>query len=259
MCNKHSFVMDRTGKIYNGGGFVESHSVICNMWSLQQDQVNCYEWKPPEPWPNEEWTRGLVKDYLTFDEKASHVLALERYIHETFPTKEAWESYKDYALHGHRFQDNGKTVVIACRPQLVEVGKDEACWAWGSATVRAWGSATVRAWDSASVRAWGSANVEASDSVSVEAWDLANVRASGSANVSAWGSATVRALGSASVRASDSASVRAWESATIRASGSATIETWGGATVALADLAVLVDRTQDGKVIVRQARKTVTA
>ena len=203
MCNKHSFVMDRTGKIYNGGGFVESHSVICNMWSLQQDQVNCYEWKPPEPWPNEEWTRGLVKDYLTFDEKASHVLALERYIHETFPTKEAWESYKDYALHGHRFQDNGKTVVIACRPQLVEVGKDEACWAWGSATVRA--------------------------------------------------------LGSASVRASDSASVRAWESATIRASGSATIETWGGATVALADLAVLVDRTQDGKVIVRQARKTVTA
>ena len=251
MCNKHSFVMDRTGKIYNGGGFVESHSVICNMWSLQQDQVNCYEWKPPEPWPNEEWTRGLVKDYLTFDEKASHVLALERYIHETFPTKEAWESYKDYALHGHRFQDNGKTVVIACRPQLVEVGKDEACWAWGSATVRAWGSATVRAWDSAnvralesaSVRALGSASVRASDSASVRAWESASVRALGSANVSAWGSATVRA----------------WESATIRASGSATIETWGGATVALADLAVLVDRTQDGKVIVRQARKTVTA
>ena len=49
----------------------------------------------------------------------------------------------------------------------VHVVSGGACFASGSATVKAWGSATVKASDSATVEAWGSATVEAWDSATV--------------------------------------------------------------------------------------------
>ncbi len=219
MCNKHSFVMTKEGKIFNGGGFVESHSVICNMWGLQQDQVNCYEWRPPEPRPSEEWTKGLVKDLLNFEEKGSHVSALERYIEETFPTDEAWKNYRNYDLHEHKFQDCDTTIIIACKKQL-EIKQGETCWARGNSQV------TAR----------GNSQVTARGNSQVTARENSQVTARGNSQVTAWGNSQVTARENSSIIKPNDY----WEN---------------NAKVDLADLAVLIDRSTDGKVIVRKAKK----
>lgn len=251
MCNKHSFVMDHDGHCYDGGGFTQSHSMICRMWGLNQDKVNAYEWQPPEGWPDAAWTRGFVKDRINFEEKSSHVKALERYIQEHFPTVAAWESYRDYELHGHTFRDNGQTIVIACKKALTTVTSG-ACWAFdrasveafGQATVQAWDRATVQAYDRASVEAFGEARVEARDRATVTARHRATVKAQDHVTVIAWDQASVEARDQATVDASFRATVTAFDRASVEAGDHVSVEALDRASVTVRDQATVTVRDQ---------------
>ena len=242
MCEKHSFVMDREGRCYNASGVTESHALICRIWGIDQDEVNAYEWQPPEGWPNADWTDGFKKDQINFEEKASHVAALERYILATFPTRDACEHYRNPELHGRRFADQGHKIVIACQSGRFTV-TEGVCWAYDQATVEACGQATVEAYDQVTVRACDNAMVRACDQAMVEAC----------------GQATVRACDQATVEACDHVTVEACDQVTVRAYGQATVikPLWyhNNAKVKLGGLAVLIDRTVYGKVSIERAAR----
>lgn len=83
MCNKISFNQDRNGKIYHAGGLTYSHSQISALWSMDDDKTNKYEYNPE---------KGLVTDKEVFMPKASHILAVERFI-KPFQNKAYFEKY----------------------------------------------------------------------------------------------------------------------------------------------------------------------
>jgi len=92
MCNRHSFILTRTGKVYDGGGLTDSHTTIRELAGLvpEDDRVNAYEWTPPKGWPESDWTLGLVKDVEVFYVKASHLNAMKAHVVSLYPDMDSW-------------------------------------------------------------------------------------------------------------------------------------------------------------------------
>ena len=100
MCNRHSFIVTRSGKVFDGLGLTDSHTTIRELACLspEDDTVNAYEWQPPTGWPDADWATGLVKDVEVFDIKAKHLNAMRHHIMSLYPTMEVWK-YPD-KIHG---------------------------------------------------------------------------------------------------------------------------------------------------------------
>jgi len=94
MCNRHSFILTRAGKVLDGIGITDSHTEIRELHGLKHtdDTVNAYEWQPPKGWPETDWLAGLTKDTEVFTPKASHLKAMERHVKKIYPTMAAWEA-----------------------------------------------------------------------------------------------------------------------------------------------------------------------
>ena len=94
MCEKHSFIQTKEGKIFNGFGKFESHTTICCINSVREDDVNKYEYKPGNVFC-EYGIQGLVLDTQAFEPSITDTKAIEKYIREFFPTAEAWKTYEN--------------------------------------------------------------------------------------------------------------------------------------------------------------------
>ena len=94
MCKRHSFLLNRAGKVLDGFGITDSHTEIRELHGLKNtdDSVNAYEWQPPKGWPETDWHLGLTKDHEVFTTKASHEKAMERHIRATYPDSAAWDA-----------------------------------------------------------------------------------------------------------------------------------------------------------------------
>jgi len=94
MCERHSFILTRSGKVYDGYGITDSHTTI-REWagmSVNDDTVNAYEWHPPTGWPDADWHLGLTKDIEVFVTKASHELTIERHLRGLYPSMAEWDN-----------------------------------------------------------------------------------------------------------------------------------------------------------------------
>lgn len=219
MCERHSFVIDKEGKVYNGGGFEESHTVICLINGIKQDDVNAYEWQPPKGWPDANAFEGIKKDQINFDEKSSHIKAIEQYLLGLFPTQASFETYfLDEAWHGKEIESPSGKYIIAIKKEPLVVGI--------SATVKAYNNSTVKAWDNSTVEAYNNSTVEAR------------------------GNSTVKATGNSTIEATDNAVVEAYGNSTVikrvHYGNKAEVKKLEG-------LAVLIDRSVEGKVTVTKA------
>jgi hypothetical protein len=167
MCKRHSFLLSRTGQVFDAHGITESHSEIASAHGIDQDKMNAYEWQPPKDWPESSYAEGLTKDHLVFDEKASHLKSIESHVRSLYPDMAAWDSPDVPGAFWHERVVNlgGAEYTVYCHGEYSVV--EGRYWASGSASVRASGSASVRAFGSASVEACGSASVRAFDSASV--------------------------------------------------------------------------------------------
>jgi hypothetical protein len=94
MCNRHSFILTRAGKILDGNGLTDSHTEIRELHGLKNtdDTVNAYEWQPPEGWPAADWESGLTKDTEVFVPKSSHLDAMGRHVKKRYPTMAEWNA-----------------------------------------------------------------------------------------------------------------------------------------------------------------------
>ncbi|MHB0977755.1 MAG: hypothetical protein ACYC1U_11325, partial [Candidatus Aquicultorales bacterium] len=193
MCERHSFVQDRRGEIYNGGGFEESHTAICLIHGLDDDKVNKYEWQPPTNWPEADPWDGITKDSINFTEKNTHCDSITRYLQKLFPNKEAFETYFiDETWHGKEIETPNGKLIIACKPQLVEV-RNAICQAFpgskvtarGNSQVTAWGNSQVTAWENSQVTAWENSQVTARGNSQVTAWENSQVTAWANSQVTA--------------------------------------------------------------------------
>jgi hypothetical protein len=94
LCTRHSFIVTRAGKVFDGLGITDSHTVIRELCGLHanDDTVNAYEWQPPKGWPKSDWEDGLTKDTEVFELKSSHLSAMKRHIKNTYPNMDAWNT-----------------------------------------------------------------------------------------------------------------------------------------------------------------------
>ena len=94
MCERHSFILTRAGKVLHGLGITDSHTEIRELHGLHHtnDKVNAYEWQPPKGWPETDWTAGLKKDNEVFVPKSSHLQAMERHVKKLYPDLATWEA-----------------------------------------------------------------------------------------------------------------------------------------------------------------------
>lgn len=94
MCNRHSFIVTRAGKVFDGLGITDSHTTIRELCGMpaNDDTVNAYEWQPPKGWPDADWEDGLTKDTEVFELKLSHLRAMERHVKKIYPTMDAWNT-----------------------------------------------------------------------------------------------------------------------------------------------------------------------
>ena len=94
MCERHSFILTRAGKVLDGNGMTDSHTEIRELHGLKHtnDTVNAYEWQPPKGWPATDWEEGLTKDTEVFTPKSSHLDAMGRHIKELYPTMAEWNA-----------------------------------------------------------------------------------------------------------------------------------------------------------------------
>ncbi|CAB4187185.1 hypothetical protein UFOVP1155_1, partial [uncultured Caudovirales phage] len=94
MCTRHSFIVTRAGKVWDGFGVTDSHTTIREFAGLHanDDTVNAYEWQPPKGWPDADWEKGLTKDTEVFFPKNSHLSAMGRHIKAMYPSMTEWDS-----------------------------------------------------------------------------------------------------------------------------------------------------------------------
>lgn len=284
MCEKHSFVQDRQGKIYNGGGFEESHTMICAMHNLDRDKVNAYEWQPPEDWPEGDPLSGLMQDRIIFDEKQTHLDKISKYIKNLFPTEEAFDTYFiDEQWHGKEIHTSIgiATLVLNSDPITIEGAKmalirGKNCNVTATGEVKVYGEGggtitlmdfaqcdvrgdyTINAEDSAHVLAIGECVIHASDNASVEAYRKCIVKADSYVRIDAFDSTFVKAVGGVNVGAYGNSLILAagnsrtiaGDNSTVIAKDSAIVEKlrkdWGNNSprIALTGNAVFLDRTK---------------
>src|SRR5574340_461494 len=103
MCERHSFILTRAGKVHDGYGVTDSHTTIRELAGLKHsdDTVNAYEWQPPKGWPEADWFDGLTKDTEVFELKSSHLGAMERHVKKLYPTRKAWDAGDKPRSMGH--------------------------------------------------------------------------------------------------------------------------------------------------------------
>ena len=94
MCNRHSFILTRAGKVLDGIGITDSHTEIRELHGLKNtdDTVNAYEWQPPKGWPDSDWEDGLTKDTEVFELKSSHLKAMGNHVKKLYPSMAEWEA-----------------------------------------------------------------------------------------------------------------------------------------------------------------------
>jgi len=94
MCTRHSFIVTRAGKVFDGFGMTHSHTTIREIAGLsaENDTVNAYEWQPPNGWPDAEWHDGLTKDTEVFELKSRHLSAMKRHVRSIYPTMAEWNA-----------------------------------------------------------------------------------------------------------------------------------------------------------------------
>jgi hypothetical protein len=172
MCTRHSFLLDKEGRIYDGRGLTHSHTEIATMHgfkSSKHDKLNAYEWQPPKGWPNALWLDGLTVDRQNFEPKSSHDKAMKSYLTEKFPTLAAWDAPEavDPALNGQTITLSGTERTVYCYGQYaVTEGVYLIC---GTASGTAGGTAELSVRGNASVSGvggnasvsgvWGNASV----------------------------------------------------------------------------------------------------
>ena len=245
MCQRHSFLLDKEGRVYDGGGLTHSHTEIATMHGLtaeQSDALNAYEWQPPADWPKSSWLSGLTVDRQNFEPKSSHDKAMKAYLLGRFPTQDAWDAPEsiDPSL-------DGQTVTLASGEFVVLLSGKHTDLSDGRRYLLA-GGVSVRG-VSGSTRLFLRGNASVSD-----VGDNASVS-------SVWGNASVSGVGgNASVSdVGDNASVSSvwgnasvsnvWGNASVSSVwGNASVSNvWGNASVSgLADRAVFIDRYNGG-------------
>ena len=99
MCKRHSFMITRSGRVFDGYGITDSHTLIREFAGLcpedREDdlvKLNAYEWHPPANWPDSDWHAGLTKDTEVFEVKASHLNAMESHCRRLYPTMAEWRA-----------------------------------------------------------------------------------------------------------------------------------------------------------------------
>ena len=97
MCNRHSFIVTRSGKVFDGYGFTDSHTMIRQLAGLSTEDSSTYafEWQPPTGWPDTDWNGGLTQDTAPipcWDLKAKHFNAIERHLRRLYPDMIAWRA-----------------------------------------------------------------------------------------------------------------------------------------------------------------------
>jgi hypothetical protein len=93
MCNKHSFLQDKQGKLYHGYGLIESHTLIAKIHKIQEDICNKYEYNPNNTKNNTYEIVGLKIDTLIFEPSLSDTKQIVSYINKYFPAIEQWDDY----------------------------------------------------------------------------------------------------------------------------------------------------------------------
>ena len=171
MCNRHSFIVTRAGKVFDGLGLTDSHTTIRELCCLHanDDTVNAYEWQPPKGWPDADWEGGLTKDTEVFEPKVSHLRAMERHIKKIYPNMDAWNTpdrfraitSKDLVSRGWVEVESGSTISPSKTDKLfitsgevyVLAQSGGYCWALNSATLNASAQSggDCRAYDSATL------------------------------------------------------------------------------------------------------------
>ena len=91
MCNKHSFLSDKQGKIYNGSGIIESHTLIAKINKVDEDKCNKYEYNPANN-SCDCGIKGLVIDNQAFEVDGRLV---EQYINKYFPDQKSFDTYSN--------------------------------------------------------------------------------------------------------------------------------------------------------------------
>ncbi len=93
MCVKHSFCMDRSGRIYQGHGLLDGHAEIVRLYGLVYDDLNHYEAQPGDGWPADKEDWHITMDRENWVSKSSHSDKLMRYLAKRFPNQKAWDDY----------------------------------------------------------------------------------------------------------------------------------------------------------------------
>ena len=95
MCNRHSFILTRAGKVYFGLGITESHTTIREWAGLGHTDSSTYafEWQPPDAWPDADFNAGLTQDTAPsphWEMNAKHLRAIESHIRRRYPDMAEW-------------------------------------------------------------------------------------------------------------------------------------------------------------------------
>ncbi len=90
---RHSFIVTRAGKVHDGYGLLESHTIIRELAGLsaEDDTVNAYDWQPPRLWPEMDWEGGLTNAIKAFVPKLSHMTAMGQHVTRLYPSMIEWD------------------------------------------------------------------------------------------------------------------------------------------------------------------------
>ena len=98
MCKKHSFLLDKKGKIYHGFGLIESHYLISKLNNIDEDKCNKYEYNPNNNNERAYGISGLKIDNEIFISNKTIIDKIEKYIKKMFPNIESWDNYSNFSI-----------------------------------------------------------------------------------------------------------------------------------------------------------------
>ena len=176
MCNCHSFIVTRAGKVFFGLGITESHSTIREWAGLGENDSSAYafEWRPPAGWPDADFNLGLTQDTAPFPHwelNAKHLKAIDLHLRGRYPTMGAWEAPEKIAtiqeLKAHGWVEvlDGATVspkdgdrFFAASGTITVVGQTGGrCWGYNNCTINSTGQTggDCRGYDNCTVNSTG--------------------------------------------------------------------------------------------------------
>jgi hypothetical protein len=93
MCNKHSFLQDKDGRLFNGFKLTESHTGIAKLHGLKEDNCNKYEYNPSHENDCTYGIVGLKIDSRVFEPTNNDTKQIVSYIGKYFPNITTWTDY----------------------------------------------------------------------------------------------------------------------------------------------------------------------